>query len=141
VRVEDVDVLQPHPREALVERGEQVLARAPLAVRAGPHVVAGLGGDHELVAQGGEVGGHDAAEVLLGRAGRRAVVIGEVEVRDAEVERAAQDRALVVERVVVAEVVPEPQRDGREQEAAAAGAPVGHRVVAILGGGVGHASY
>ena len=69
VRVEDVDVVEPHPRQALVERGEQVLARAPLAVRPGPHVVAGLGRDHELVAVGAEVLAHVAAEVGLGGAG------------------------------------------------------------------------
>ena len=45
VRVEDVDVVEPHPRQALVEAREHVLARAPLAVGAGPHVVAGLGRD------------------------------------------------------------------------------------------------
>ena len=55
VRVEDVDVVEPHALEALVEAREQVLARAPVAVRAGPHVVAGLGRDDELVAVGPQV--------------------------------------------------------------------------------------
>ena len=57
---------------------------------------------------------------------------------DAEVERAAQDRALAVERAVVAEVVPQPERDGGQLQAAAAAAAVGHPVVAVLGGDVGH---
>ena len=93
VRVEDVDVVEPHARERLVERREQVLARAPLAVRAGPHVVAGLRRDHELVAVRAEVVAQHPAERLLGRAVRRPVVVRQVEVRDAEVERAAEDRA------------------------------------------------
>ena len=138
VRVEDVDVVEPHPLQALVEAGEQVLARAPLAVRAGPHVVAGLGGDDQLVAPGGEVLAEDAAEVGLGGAGRRAVVVGEVDVGDAEVEGAADDRPLRLERGVVAEVVPQAERDRGELEPGAAGAAVGHRVVAIGGGHVGH---
>ncbi len=50
-----LDVLEPHPLQRLVERRQQVLARAPLAVRPGPHVVAGLGRDHELVAVRPEV--------------------------------------------------------------------------------------
>ena len=50
MRVEDVDVLETHAREALVEAREQVLARSPFAVRARPHVVAGLRRDDELVA-------------------------------------------------------------------------------------------
>ena len=62
----------------------------------------------------------EPAEVLLGRAVRRPVVVREVEVRDAEVERAADDRALRLERPVVAEVVPEPERD-RGQLAARCG--------------------
>ena len=42
VRVEDVDVVELHAPQALVEAREQVLARAAVAVRARPHVVAGL---------------------------------------------------------------------------------------------------
>ena len=118
VRVEDVDVVEPHPRERLVERCEQVLARAPLAVRPGPHVVAGLRRDHELVAVRAQVVAQHAAERLLGRAVRRAVVVREVEMGDAEVERAAEDRAARLERAVAAEVVPEPERDRGQLEAA-----------------------
>ena len=55
VRIEDVDVVEPHALEALVEAREQVLAAPPLAVGAGPHVVAGLGRDDQLVAVGAEV--------------------------------------------------------------------------------------
>ena len=55
VRVEDVHVVEAHPRQALVEAGEEVLARAPVAVGAGPHVVARLRGDHQLVPVGPEV--------------------------------------------------------------------------------------
>lgn len=54
----------------------------------------------------------------------------------AEVEGTAQDRALVVERAVVAEVVPEAEGDRGELEAAAAGAAVLHGVVAVRGGAV-----
>ncbi len=93
VRVEDVDVVQPHSLEALVQAREQVLARAEVAVGTGPHVVAGLGRDHELVAEGREVRAQEGSERLLGRAVGRPVVVGQVEVRDAEVERPPHDRA------------------------------------------------
>src|SRR5690606_14982467 len=83
-----------------------------------------------------EVLGEVPTEVLLGRAVRRAVVVREVEVRDAQVERAAQHGALGVERVDVTEVVPEPERDRGQVEAAAPRASVGHRVVAVVGGDV-----
>jgi hypothetical protein len=107
VRVEDVHVLEPHPLETLVEAREQVLARAPLAVRAGPHVVAGLGRDHELVAERREVLGQQRPEDLLGRAVRRPVVVREVEVRDPAVERAPDDRAARLDRPLVPEVLPQ----------------------------------
>ena len=125
--------------EALVEAREQVLAAAEVAVGAGPHVVAGLRRDHELVAEGREILLQQGAERLLGGAVGRAVVVGEVEVRDAEVEGAAHDRAARLERPVASEVLPEAERDRRQQQPAAAAAVVGHAVVAIAGGQVGHA--
>ena len=131
VRVEDVDVVEAHPLQALVERGEHVLARAPLAVRAGPHQIAGLGGDDQLVAVRREVGLQGLAEGGLGGAGRRAVVVGQVEVGDAEVEGAAQDGALGLDGPVGAEVVPQAERERGELQAAASGAPVGHVRVAV----------
>ena len=137
VAVEDVDVVQAHPLQALVEAGEQVLAGAADAVGPGPHVVAGLGADDELVAVGLEVGGEVAAEVLLGAAVGRAVVVGEVEVRDADVEGAAQDRALLVERLVVTEVVPQAEGDGGQVQTALAHLAVGHGAVAVRAGEVG----
>ncbi len=138
VRVEDVDVVEPHPLQALIEAREQVLARAELAVRAGPHVVARLRRDHELVAVRPQILLHQAAEGLLAGAVRRAVVVREIEVRDAEVERAAHDRATRLERPIVAEGLPESERDAGQLEPAPAAAPVGHAVVAIVGGDVRH---
>ena len=108
VRVEDVDVVQAHPPQALIEAREQVLARAPLPVGARPHVVARLRRDDQLVAVAGEVLVEDASEVDLRAAVGRAVVVGEIEVGDAEIERAPHDRAAGRERPVIAEVLPQP---------------------------------
>src|SRR3954453_23416985 len=139
VRVEDVDVVEPHPPEALVEAREQVLARAPVAVRAGPHVVAGLRRDDQLVAERAQVAAHDLAEDALGGPVRRAVVVGQVEVRDAEVEGAAQDRARVLERPFLAEVLPQPERHLGQLDAAPAAAAIAQPPVAAGVGDVGHA--
>src|SRR5690606_28753789 len=67
----------------------------------------------------------------LGGAGRRAVVVGEVEVGDAEVEGAAQDGALGLGRTVGAEVVPQAERERRQLQTAASGAPVGQVRVTV----------
>ena len=114
VTVEDVHVLEPHALEGGVQAGEQIFARAPFAVGTGPHVIARLGGDDELVAVGMKILFEQCPEGFLGGAGWRTVVVGEVEMRDAEIEGAAGDGTSVLEPVHAAEVVPPAQRDGRQ---------------------------
>src|SRR5207247_9735701 len=111
MRIEDVDVLEPQPAQALIQAGEEVLARSVITVRPGPHVVTGLGGDDQLVAVGAQVRPEDPTEVRLGRAVRWATVVGQVEVSDAAVECARDDCPLSPQRAVVTEVLPEPERD------------------------------
>ena len=106
--------------------------------RPGPHVVAGLRRDDELVAVGTQVVTEDAAEVLLRRSVRRAVVVCEVEMGDAEIEGATHDLAARLERADAPEVLPQPERDRRQREAALAAAVVAHLVVAFTCGDVWH---
>ena len=144
VAVEDVHVVDAHPGQRLVQTGQQVLAgAAALPVRARPHVVAGLGRQDQLIAVRPEVLGEDRAEVGLRAAVGRPVVVGQVEVRDAAVEGAPQDGPLPLEGHVVAEVVPQPQRDGGQVQATSAAAAVPaavatETVVALGIGEVGH---
>jgi hypothetical protein len=49
----------------------------------------------------------------------RAVIIGEIEMRDAQIEGAAQHGATVFEIIHAAEVVPQPERNGGKFDAAA----------------------
>jgi hypothetical protein len=107
VGVEDVDIVQPEALEALVAAGDEVFAAAAEAVRAGPHIPAGLAGDDEFIAMSLEVLLQDEAEILLGRAVGRPVIIGEVEMGHAAVEGAADDGAAGFEDILAAEVVPE----------------------------------
>jgi len=60
-----------------------------------------------------EVFAQQTAEVDLGAAVGRAVVVRQVEVVDAQVEGGAQQRALGVDRRAVAEVVPQAQGQRR----------------------------
>src|SRR5437660_1248404 len=118
------DMVEAHAIQALVETRQHVLARAPLPIRAGPHQVPGFGRDDELVAMTGKVSRQDPAEVLLRRAGRRAVVVREVEMRDPQVECPPNDLALNVDRPLAAKVLPQAKRDGRQLQPAAAAAPI-----------------
>ena len=122
---------QAHALERLVAARHQVLARAPLAVRARPHEIARLRRDDHLVAERVEILAHQRAEVFLGGSRRRAVVVSQVEMRDAEIEGAARDGAAVLEDVDVAEVVPQAQRNRGQPHAAGAHAVVAHRLVAV----------
>src|SRR6185437_7037436 len=132
-----------------------VLARAAaLPVRPRPHVVARLGGEDQLVAVGAEVLREDRAEVALGAAVGRAVVVGQVEVGDDAVERTPEDGPLGLQGVRVAEVVPQPERDRGELEPATPTAAehgagvvsgwiseVGHRAILPPAGRSARASY
>jgi hypothetical protein len=71
------------------------LAMSPLSPEEGAplYVPARLRRDDDLVAVASEVLAEDLPEGLLGRAVRRAVVVREVELRDPELERAADDLA------------------------------------------------
>jgi hypothetical protein len=107
VRVEDVEVLDAHPAQALVEARQHVLAgAAALAVGTRPHVPAGLAADDQLIAVGRQVLAQDAPEVDLGAAVGRSVVVGEIEVGDAEIEGGPDDRPLAGRRHRITEVVP-----------------------------------
>src|SRR5208282_764301 len=101
---------------------------------AGPHAPAGLGADDQLVAMGPEIEAQNLAEVLFRTPRRRAVVVGQVEVGDAQVEGAQHHRTAVLEDIDAAEVVPQAQGDGGQANAAAATAAVLHGVVALFVG-------
>ncbi|MPN48009.1 hypothetical protein SDC9_195613 [bioreactor metagenome] len=112
--VKDVHVVKMHPFQALVEARDQVLAAAVVAVGAGPHVVASLRGDDELVPVGVPVPIHVDAKVPLRLAVGRAVVVREVKVRHAAVKSGlahALHGFVVVPRT---KVMPEPQREQRQ---------------------------
>src|SRR3546814_8569637 len=74
----------------------------------------------DLVAVRGEIGREDAAEILLRRAVWRAVIVGEIDMRDAAIERAAQHRAAGFEHVRAAEILPQAKADRGQIEPAVA---------------------
>ena len=126
VGIEDVDIVEFRSPERLVKTGHEVLARPPVSVGPRPHVVAGLRGDEEFVAVRPEGVVHQASEVLLGRSVIGAVVVGQVEVDDPVVEGTAGHAADVREGLQAAEVVPQSEREGRQQDTALPGAAVRH---------------
>ncbi len=67
--IENVHVLQAEALQALVEAGEDVFARAPVAVRTVPHCVAGFRRNDEFVAMRGEVVPEETAKVISAEPG------------------------------------------------------------------------
>jgi hypothetical protein len=78
-----------------------------------------------------EIGFQDAAEILLRRACRRSVIIGEIEMRDAMIESAPAQSPGGFERRIVAEIMPEPEGYCGKVEPAAAASPIFHLCVSI----------
>ena len=137
VAVEEVHIVELHAAQALVETGKERLPRTPVAVGAGPHLVARLRGDEEFIAVGREVLLHETAERLLGAARRRPVVVGQIEVGHAVVEGKAGQGTCGAEVGIVPEIVPEAQTHLREQDAAAAAAHKARSLSVAVGmGGV-----
>jgi hypothetical protein len=119
VVIEQIDMVELQPAQALVQAGQQVFAAAAIAMRVGTHHIAGLGADDQLVAQAGQLVAQHASQQGLGGPRRRTVVVGQVEVDHPPVDGPAQHRAGL--RLVVggAEVVPQTQRDAAQAQAAA----------------------
>ena len=106
--MEDVDIVQAETPQALVDAGAQVLACAAVAVRARAHDVAGLGSDDEFVTVAGKVAPQNVAEDGLRRPGRWAVIVGQIETGDAQIEGSSRDGSRRLKAVGVADVVPQP---------------------------------
>src|SRR5208283_2422600 len=116
----------------LIEAGQHILARAQISIGPGPHIPAGLGRDDEFVAVGKEILLQDLAESFFRRSVGRAVIIGEIEMRDAEIEGAAQHGAGIFKVVYSAEVVPQSERNGGKLNAAAPRAAILHGIVTLV---------
>lgn len=54
--IKNIHIIRPQAPQALLERGEQIFARTPIAVRSGPHKVAGFRGDDKFVTVRSEIG-------------------------------------------------------------------------------------
>src|SRR5664280_2573473 len=92
----------------------------------------------QLVPVAAQVRREDSTEVLLGRTVRRAIVVRQVEMGDAQVEGSLDNGPLAVDRPVVSEVLPQSDRDRGQLEPAPPGSPVLHGVVAGSGRKVRH---
>ena len=108
VAVEEVDIVEMHSLQTLVETRHERLSRTPVAVRTLPHLISRLRSNEEFVAIRAEVIVHESAQRLLGTTVDGTVIVGEVEMGDAMVESAVGNGAATLIRIYASEVVPEP---------------------------------
>src|SRR5208283_1743600 len=94
------------------------------------------GRDDQLVAVGEEILLQDLSEGFFRRSIRWAVVVGEIEMGDAEIEGAAQHGAGIFKVIDAAEVVPQSERDGGKLDAAASRAAILDGIVTLVIGDV-----
>ena len=127
--VEEINVVQMHAPEALVQACHQVLSGAPVAVWPQPHVIACLRRDEEFIAIRTEVVFHQAPQGLFCRTVGRAVVVGEIEVCDAVVEGITCYLTTSLIGVNAAEVVPEAETDLRQQDARLSASVILHSIL------------
>ena len=107
--VEEVNIVEMHTLQALVETGHEVLSRAPVAIRSWPHIIARFAADEKFVAIWTEVIIHESSHRFLSTAIRRAVVVGQIEMCDAIVEGIVRDGTASLVWVNATKVVPESQ--------------------------------
>ena len=80
--IEDVHIIEPQTVQGLVGTGDQILAAAPVAVRAGPHIISGLGADDEFIPIGLEILCQELAGIFLGASVLGAIVVGQIKLAD-----------------------------------------------------------
>ena len=122
----------------LVAGRNQVFAAAPLAIRTRPHVVPGLGRNDHLVPIGCKVGAQEFAECALRGALCRTIIVGKVEVGDAEIKSGPRNFLFALVRGVIAEIVPKSQRNERQFQSGPTTAAVVHAGVTVGRCGPGH---
>ena len=106
--VEEVDIVEVHSLQTLVETRHERLSRTPVAVRTLPHLISRLRSNEEFVAIRTEIIVHESSHSLLGTTVYGTIVVGKVEMGDAMVESAVGNGAATLIRINASEVVPEP---------------------------------
>ena len=85
-----------------------------------------------------KIGRQDLREIRFRRTWRRAVVVGEVEMGNAQVKGATANRPAGVKWNVIAEIMPKAQRQRRQLQPAAPALAVSHFIIASAGGRIIH---
>src|SRR5258708_3764873 len=113
--IENIDVIQFHSFEALVQAGKEILPRAPFAIWPRPHTVASLRRNNQFIPITAKVLAKYFPKVFFCRTGWRTVVIGEIKVRNAEIKGAPDHGTRIFQGVDATEVMPQPQRNRRQR--------------------------
>ena len=117
VAVEDIKILQPRPPQALVARGNQVLPAAVAPIHPRPHLMPRLRRDEQLIPVACQLILQNPAEVRLSRPGHRPIVVRQVEVADARIERPHHHLCGHRKVIHTAKIVPQAEAQHRELHA------------------------
>ncbi len=114
--VENIDIIKPHAFQALVEGGDQILARTvAVTVRTVPHLVSGFGRDAEFIAELTHSPVKNTTEIFLRTAiVRAAIIVGKVKVCDTKVESCVYHLLHNGKISFVAKILPQTKGDSGE---------------------------
>lgn len=129
--VENIYIIQLHPQQALIETGKQILAASPVSVGARPHLISGFCTDKKLVPVGMQLLLQNPAEIAFRASGSRAVIVGQVKMRNAVIE-GREDKALHIFKIGrISKIVPQSKRNSGKLKSASAAALVFHRFITV----------
>src|SRR5580658_1716306 len=130
--IKNVNILEPHALQALIETRQHIFARAKIPVWPRPHIPTRLSRNNQLVAIRQKILLENLPERFLRRSVRRPIIICQIKMCDPEIESPPQHGARVLEIIYTAKVVPKSKRHRRKLNPASPRAPILHGVVTLL---------
>ena len=107
MRIEDINIFQTHPFQALIQACHQILATSPVTIRTGPHIISGFCRNNKLIPVQPQTFLQDTTEVFLCRSIYRTVVIGKIKMCNPIVESSMRNLNKVTERIHTTKIMPQ----------------------------------
>ena len=106
VMVEDIHIIQSHALQALIQAGYQILFAAPVAIRAGPHIITGLRGNDQFITIPSQSFCKDPSKIFLRTARYRSIIICQIKMCNAMVKCCVAHVLHIIKIPIGAEIVP-----------------------------------
>ena len=106
VMVEDIHIIQSHALQALIQAGYQILFAAPVAIRAGPHIITGFRGNDQFISIPSQSFCKDPSKIFLRTARYRSIIVCQIKMCNAMVKCCVAHVLHIIKIPIGAEIVP-----------------------------------